>query len=140
MSDDRNLFDPPDDEDDDEHEAVFDAEEARRRAEEGQARAARHREELQASFLAAIELAAWRNDQLSTDEVWFERGSIPDLHGQASGIGPAMVKAAKMGWMKDTGTFKRSARPEMHQQPVRVYDSLLYGRQWGSWREDAAPQ
>lgn len=109
-----------------EREVVFDAAAGKALAEEGQQRAAARRVELRHSFLTAIEKACRAQEYVTADDVWRERGSVPTHHGEASALGPAMRSAVSLGWMKATGGFRASERPEMHQQPVREYQSLLW--------------
>lgn len=41
-------------------------------------------------------------------------------------LGPVMRLAERRGWMEPTGEFVRSKIPTQHQNPIRVYRSLIY--------------
>jgi len=107
---------------------LFDYAEARRRAEEGQARSELGRAELGELYDGAIARVARALHELSVDDVWGELGEVPELAGAASAMGPAMKRARRAGLIELTGAFVESRRPSNHAKAIRVYRSLVFGR------------
>lgn len=64
-------------------------------------------------------------DTLTTDDVW---DAIPDAATthEPRALGAAMKRAASLGYITATDTYRPSARPACHARPVRVWRSLLY--------------
>lgn len=76
----------------------------------------------------AIEALAQRQPDLTTDDVW-EYLHLHDLaHGthEKRAMGAVMRAAAKAGIIEITDSVRRSNRPVCHQNPKRVWRSLLH--------------
>lgn len=61
---------------------------------------------------------------LTPDDVWLNGLSKPR---EPRAFGPAMMRAVKAGWCRPTGEFRCSVIPSQHRNPIRVYESLIYG-------------
>ena len=76
---------------------------------------------------AAIDAAAKRHHELTSDDVWIilDKWGIPRPR-EARALGPRMIAAAKRGSIEATPYFRASIRVELHASPRRVYESQIY--------------
>ena len=76
------------------------------------------------SALAAVELAARGRSLFTTDDVYeYLEGSTHEPRA----MGAVMRKAAAAGLCVATDYYRPSARPAAHQNPKRVWQSLVFG-------------
>jgi len=96
------------------------------RAQEGMARADEHNAEWRTRFDRAIQACASRLALFTADDVWTQVGDVPDRHGAASALGPAMRRAVKAGLIEQTGNARKSERPVTHGKWLPVWRSLTH--------------
>lgn len=112
MSETPTLFDPPT---------------ARQAMADGIQRADDNADELwKETALDGVQLLARRMDEFTTDELiaWLERCE-EDTHNKAA-LGPVMQRAARLGWIENTGRMVQSKIPRRHRK-ITVWRSLLRG-------------
>ena len=63
--------------------------------------------------------------EFTTDDVWSRVNLTGISGGDPRGMGPVMDAAAAAGLVQRTEKTARSARPESHGRPVRVWRPLL---------------
>jgi len=76
-------------------------------------------------FDACVLAAAKKKPEITSDDVLAELEALPnppDTHNLAA-IGPAMIRANKMGILKRTDRVKRSERPEKHGNRQNIWVS-----------------
>lgn len=81
-------------------------------------------------FDGCVLAAARKKGFITSDDVLVEMESLPDppsTHNLAA-IGPAMVRASKMGLLRATDRYERSAVGQKHGNNHRVWESLVYKR------------
>jgi len=106
----------------------FDAKEAARLRDDGCARV----EENASDFfkhmaMEAIQKLAKARPQLTSDDVWavLEKQGVPSPH-EPRVMGALFRTAASYGWIKDTETFRKSARKASHRRHIQIWDSKLF--------------
>lgn len=72
---------------------------------------------------AAIHHLAKTQRSFTSDDVW---RMLTTKTSENRALGPLFSRAAKTGWIKKGG-FAPSTRPERHQAPVQVWESVVYG-------------
>jgi hypothetical protein len=80
--------------------------------------------------VAAIKVVAQRQQFLTTDEVMKQIANLattPDLRA----LGPCMTKAMKLRYIAPTDRVRNTERASRHAAPVRIWESLLWGRNDG---------
>ena len=81
-------------------------------------------------FDACVLAAAKKKPEITSDDVLAEIEALPhapETHNLAA-IGPAMIRAAKMGLLRGTDRVKRSDRPEKHGNRQNIWESKVYTR------------
>ncbi len=79
-------------------------------------------------FDACVLAAARKKPEITSDDVLAEIEALPnppDTHNLAA-IGPAMMRAAKMGILKSTDRVTRSQRPNKHGNRHTVWQSNYF--------------
>lgn len=79
------------------------------------------------SAITAVRATAVRNGTLTTDDVWETlRSTYPgvDTH-EYRALGAVMRIAARHGWIKRSGTYRPTKRPQAHRRPIAVWFSLI---------------
>jgi hypothetical protein len=77
--------------------------------------------------LACLESIAVENEYCTSDDVWTKISSPPD-GGDARALGAVFRRAEADGIIKATNEYKPSERKGCHHRPIRVWQSLVYGR------------
>jgi hypothetical protein len=72
--------------------------------------------------LQAVRKAAVALPRFVTDQVWAYLDGKPY---EARAMGPVMLKAARLGYIRATGEFQVSSQPQCNGRPMRVWESLL---------------
>ena len=79
-----------------------------------------------ARAMEAVFTVAQRLDYMTTDDVWDRlRGWQVPVPVEPRAMGVVMRDAAKEGWIKPTGQFRKTVRPQAHAGDVRVWKSGL---------------
>jgi hypothetical protein len=68
--------------------------------------------------LDAIQRACSRFHEFTTDEVWSLLDFVPT---QRNIVGKAFAEAHRLGWIKGTGRYVKSTRPEARGRAVQVW-------------------
>ena len=74
--------------------------------------------------LEAVYQAARANRTFIVDEVWRYMPDDISTHDLRA-MGPVMLKAIKAGWIVSTDEYTNSARVTAHQNPRRIWQSLI---------------
>ena len=79
-------------------------------------------------FDACVLAAARKKAEITSDDVLAEIEALPNPPSTHSldAIGPAMVRASKMGVIKATDRMVRSRRPEKHSNLQRIWASKYF--------------
>ena len=72
--------------------------------------------------MEAIIKTAKSNKEFTTDSVWQNMESDVKTH-EPRAMGPMMMRAKKMGWIKPSSEFRPSTKRSQHAQPLRVWKS-----------------
>lgn len=77
--------------------------------------------------LAAIRRVAERCETFTTDSVHAEDPTLAGTDAAAGGraLGPAMLHAAREGWIVSTDNYGKSSRAASHARPMRIWRSLI---------------
>ncbi len=81
-------------------------------------------------FDGCVLAAAKKKSEITSDDVLAEIEALPqapETHNLAA-IGPAMIRAAKMGILRGTDRVKRSERPEKHGNRQNIWESRVFRR------------
>ena len=69
--------------------------------------------------------------RFTTDEVFDRYDSIegdkPVTH-ETKAMGPVMLRAARLGYCRNTETTEKSRRKSCHNRPLAIWESLIYER------------
>lgn len=82
------------------------------------------------SAITAVRATAVRKATLTTDDVWETlRSTYPgvDTH-EYRALGAVMRIASRHGWIRPSGTYRPTTRPEAHKRPIAVWFSLIHDR------------
>jgi len=79
-----------------------------------------------AAALEAVESCAERHALFTTDDVYRYLSGVATDEPRA--MGAVMRKAQALGLCQATGDYRPSLRPQAHQNPKRVWQSLRAGR------------
>src|SRR5271166_3530983 len=102
----------------------FDLGEGLVRKEEGMLRAEEHAPDGWMTLaVAAIRTVCLAKDRFTADDVWATGLEMPP---EGSAFGPAMMRAAKLGFCQKTDDSQQTERPIRHASPIAVWQSLLY--------------
>ena len=105
---------------------LFDPDEGRARRDEGMANADDHANpDWRDRALEAVYQLAASKPVFCAEDVW-ERGLEKPREPRA--LGPVMMRAAKLGYCRGTMQHRNSRMVTQHATPVRVYESLIFGR------------
>lgn len=86
------------------------------------------KEEWKHWFDGCVMAAAKKKAEITSDDVLAEIEALPhapETHNLAA-IGPAMIRAAKMGLLRGTDRTVRSQRPEKNGNLHRVWESIVF--------------
>jgi hypothetical protein len=77
------------------------------------------------SALAAAYGVARQQAQFTTDDVWYRLGvDAPQAHERRA-MGPVMMRARALGYVRPTSGIEQSAMVACHGRPKRVWQSLI---------------
>ena len=78
---------------------------------------------LQVAFLCVIDVARIMRT-FTTDDVWQRVGLLGVTTHEPRAMGAVMRRAVREGLCVPTDRYEKSARPECHARPVRIWRSL----------------
>lgn len=76
-----------------------------------------------ARALGALQRVAYRQPELTTDDVWVELGSAPR---ERRAMGAVMQRGKRLGYIRSTKRMQQSAQPQCHARPKQVWVSLVW--------------
>lgn len=101
---------------------LFDSLEGERAKTRGMKQASEHApESWQQEALEAIRHLAKHKHKFAADEIW----QYVEKPKEPRAVGPLMLKACRLGWIVPTLQYQKSRIPSQHQQPIRVWRSLI---------------
>lgn len=79
----------------------------------------------------AVHQAALHHMSITADDVWAEMTGMlwSHLPQAPTAMGPIMLYAERQGWIEPTDRFRPSRQASNHQRPVRLWGSLIYGKE-----------
>lgn len=75
--------------------------------------------------LEAVVQVAKAQNHLTTDDVWARLTSTPNETHDPRAMGPVMIRARKLGYIKPTSRWELSRRLACHARPLRVWESRV---------------
>lgn len=84
-----------------------------------------------AAALRMVKLLCAIKTSFSTDEVWDAMEDSPERTHDPRAMGAVMRQAAKLGWVRSTGQYVKSNRPECHRRPVLIWQVVEYSSAGG---------
>lgn len=82
--------------------------------------------EWKAYALATVKRVAEHCAEFSTDAVIKAMRDAPVMTHEGRALGAVMVRAARSGWIKNTGRFEKSDSVSRHRAPKTIWKSLLF--------------
>jgi N6-adenosine-specific RNA methylase IME4 len=94
------------------------------RKEEGMLRAEEHAPDGWITrAVSAIRTVCLAKDRFTADDIW---ATGLDLPSEGRAFGPAMMRAAKLGYCQKTGAHTQTGQPKSHAAPIAIWQSRLY--------------
>jgi len=74
--------------------------------------------------LDGVRVLSFSKERFTTDDVWEYLESAGRTTHEPRAMGAIMRKAVKEGFIRNTGEFVKSRRPECHCRPVAVWEAV----------------
>jgi len=74
--------------------------------------------------LDIVRVLSFSTERFTTDDVWEYLESAGRTTHEPRAMGAIMRKAVKEGYIRSTGEFVKSRRPECHCRPVAVWEAV----------------